>query len=493
VRETSKPLLARANEIAWALLFLLLPFTSAPLLRRLPGVNTVAPITLLPLLWLFLAWFLPYLARRGSLPRLGLPLLGFGLTALIASAYAHLIEVPSLKSRSLLSQEIPALLTLGLGIAYFLITAVGLQNKTRLESSIRWITVGGFLIVLWSLLQALVIWGFDGDFPTWMVELQDWVSLRKLYKTRVTGFAFEPSWLAHQLNLIYIPLWLGATLTKFSSFKFRVFRISLETFLLAGAVLSLVLSLSRVGLLAFLVVLGSLLVKYTWITIRQINARLIARYQTDEVSQRLARIGITMSLILISSLVFISAGLLIGYGLSQTDERLENLFDPEILTSDSLYDFTNKLAFAERVVYWGTGWEIFNDHPFLGVGLGNAGFYFPDKMPAFGWALWETTRLLFRLPSLPNIKSLWVRILTETGLIGFSFFLTWFTLLWFGSRHSYRSDDLMIRTVSLAGQLALIGFLVEGFSIDSFALPYLWTAAGLVTAGVQVYRQSLRT
>jgi hypothetical protein len=42
--------------------------------------------------------------------------------------------------------------------------------------------------------------------------------------------------------------------------------------------------------------------------------------------------------------------------------------------------------------------------------------------------------------------------------------------------------------VGLMGILVMIGFLIEGFSIDSFAMPYLWFSAGIVTAGFSILK-----
>lgn len=150
-----------------------------------------------------------------------------------------------------------------------------------------------------------------------------------------------------------------------------------------------------------------------------------------------------------------------------------------------------RFAFLERTVYWVTGWRIFNQFPFFGVGLGNAGFFFPEKVPSLGWSSPEIRDMLLRLSYLPNIKSLWVRLLAETGLAGFSTFLGWLYVVWRSARlmmHSKRSE---FRAIALAGQLSLIAFIAEGFSIDSFAMPYLWAMAGIVSAAGMVYRRSV--
>jgi hypothetical protein len=126
--------------------------------------------------------------------------------------------------------------------------------------------------------------------------------------------------------------------------------------------------------------------------------------------------------------------------------------------------------------------------------LGNAGFYFPDKMPSFGWELVEINNMFYRWPALPNIKSLWVRIPAETGLVGFGLFLGWFYLLWQSARLARSSadpgdkDHPLLNTLGWAGSFAWIAFLIEGFSIDSLALPYFWFAMALISA-VRTYER----
>jgi O-antigen ligase len=119
--------------------------------------------------------------------------------------------------------------------------------------------------------------------------------------------------------------------------------------------------------------------------------------------------------------------------------------------------------------------------------LGNAGFFFIEKMPAYGWALWETGQIFNHLSFIPNVKSMWMRLLAETGIIGFALFLTWAYVLWRAAQAARASREPTIRTIALAGQIVLLAYLVEGFSLDSFALPYLWVSLGILTAAADLH------
>ena len=50
--------------IAWAAVFILMPITSFPLLAHLAGGTSVAPAAFLPLIWVALFWFIPYLLKE---------------------------------------------------------------------------------------------------------------------------------------------------------------------------------------------------------------------------------------------------------------------------------------------------------------------------------------------------------------------------------------------------------------------------------------------
>ena len=54
---------------------------------------------------------------------------------------------------------------------------------------------------------------------------------------------------------------------------------------------------------------------------------------------------------------------------------------------------------------------------------------------------------------------------------------------------SLRSPDATLKTIALAGQLALLAYVFEGFSVDTFGLPYLFVMAGLVASAGMIYRQ----
>jgi O-antigen ligase len=156
-----------------------------------------------------------------------------------------------------------------------------------------------------------------------------------------------------------------------------------------------------------------------------------------------------------------------------------------------LITLAKKINIGERVVYWEFGWEVFNKYPILGVGLGNVGRFSEELLSPEAWKMGEVRKILLYGTTLPNTKNLWVRILSETGIVGFSFYMTWLIILWLSARKLCQNQDATIRTIGLTGQFALIAQIFEGFSLDTFALPFLWVTLGILISTISISRQPI--
>jgi len=470
------------RDWVWWLLILTMPITSMPVVINLVGSDTVGSPAVLLLGILVLGWLLPAWLLGKKQPKLVIPLLVFVLAALLSSVAAWFIEIPPYKDISVLRTELVALITLLIGVGFYLLTIQISVEKGKIEASLRWLNYAGILVIAWCLVQALAWRGFGG-YPQWMRDFHDLYSRGPLYNNRVTGFALEPSWLANQFNLLFLPFWFAASVKRWSAFKIKLFRYFLiEDALLAGGLLALFLSLSRVGLLATLLMVAFLLLRLnTWLIRfleRQLQDRNFLAHISSARRQRILNVFISVGL------AILYLGGLVGVGVifSRTDPRMKELFTFSFGDRNPLLEYADALNFSTRVVYWQAGWETFNDYPFLGVGLGNAGFFFPEKLDAFAWELVEVRDLVYRSGNLLNSKCLWVRILAETGVIGFALFAVWLLLMWKASDSLEKSVQPVYQMSGLMGKLLIIALIMEGFSVDSFALPYFWFSLGLITA-----------
>lgn len=441
------------------------------------------------------------------MPKESLPLIVFALAAVFSCALAFFIDVPSMKGKTVLDQEVRAVLTLALGLAFYLVVASFPQDEARFKGTLKWIHIGGVILILWSLGQGYFMVFTNGRLPGWYLSLQGLVSSKtpglKYIVYRLTGLAYESSWVSHQLVVLYFPLWIASSLQRFSVFKLRIWRLTLEDFLLAAGFMIFLFTSPRVSLIALFIV-GIFLF---WKLNRRIHHVLMqwveARWHVSAERAQLMRRSVSAAFAVVMLLVYVFGAGLSLYAIGKRDSRVGLLFKHPLSAEDvkGLLTFNEstyillgfRFAFGERITYWLTGFNIFNEYPWFGVGLGNSGFFFAQQMPVIGLASVEIRTIFYLNASLPNIKSLWFRLLSETGLVGFALFLAWMILLWRSSALSTKSTQPYIRLIALAGQLSLLAFIAEGFSIDSFAMPYLWIMAGLVSAAGLLSRREILT
>ncbi len=464
----------------WAAMIVLLPVTSMPLVVRLVGSDAVAAPSGLILLALLVGWLIPSWLRGGRLPLTAVPLVAFVGVALGVTLRAAFLDLPTFKGISSLRNSIQALLTLGVGVSFYLAGSAWGQRRDRLGWALRWLNWSGAVVILYCLLQA-GMWQFNHRYPQWMKDFHDLYSIGPLYRQRVSGFTLEPSWLANQLNLLFLPIWIGAVVTRHSAHRLRWGKWIAEDGLLLGGLAALGLSFSRVGLLAFFLLVGYGMLLWNVRLARNIQERWQRRQATDGQTRWVQGA-------VLGGMALVYAGALLGLGwvLSRLDPRMAQLFQFELGSENPFLRYANQLMFAARMVYWQAGWGVFAAHPWLGVGLGNAGFFLPDTLQGYAHGLFEVRDLLYRSGSLLNIKSIWVRLLAETGIVGFSVFLSWLVSLWFTTLGLVRQPDRQLRMIGWVGQLVILAYLVEGFSVDTFAFPYPWLTLGWVSGAALI-------
>ena len=112
--------------------------------------------------------------------------------------------------------------------------------------------------------------------------------------------------------------------------------------------------------------------------------------------------------------------------------------------------------------------------------------WLPQNLNDYAYRLIEVRNLLYRSSTLLNIKSLWIRILAETGIVGFIFFFIWYLRSLLGNITILRSSDKVKAAAAWMGCFTLIAFILEGFSLDTFALPYLWFSVGLAAGAREI-------
>lgn len=469
-------------DFTWKLLLVALPITSFPMLSKLFGGTSVAPLSFLPMVLLILIVVLPDFLKSKALPRQFQPLYVFFLIAILSIALAFLRELPSFRTIPIWRNAVEGLVTLLFGFGFYLVTIYCLRDQAQIRKALRWINLGGAIIILVAAAQYLSF-KITGAFPKILNSLQIIISASgRLYDGRATGLAFEPSWMAHQLNILYIPLWLGFTARKESVYSRGLFgKIPYESLLLAGGIISMFLSFSRIGWITVIVVFMYLLFRLANSLINRFLAQ--REKKTGKKQSRrqhlLAKMLLWFLLLIILLLLVFAAGLI----MRQLDPRMEQLFDVSLLQQYGIMGWASRLSFAERITYWQTALNVYVKYPIFGSGLGVAGYYYPEMIPSFGYQLPETLSVMLYDSFIPNAKNLWVRLLSETGIVGFSLFAAWVVVHWSNAKIvEKRKQSGLFKAMGLAGQLLIIALIVEGFSLDTFGLPYYWIGFGLIVA-----------
>ena len=489
-------------SLLWMLVLVGLPLTSFPLLNQLTNA-IVAPFSAIPLAVLLVVWLVPFLAGRGKFPAEVLPFLYFVLVVLAVSALAFFLDGYYVRELTFFDQTLRAIVTLGIGLSFYLVVSTLALQEKYLKQAFIFIYIGGFLLIVWTAIEVVMLRQVSRvqELPHWLTTIRSALAVQSpnvFYTNRVTGFAYEPSWFVRQFNLVLFPIWLSAVYQRKSVFKFRLWIFQVEDFLILGGLVVFGFSSPRIGLLAFLASLAFVGLLIFGRFHRQVFQWYLNRRKNRPTRTTWLRIALAGLMIVV--MFGVAAGALTGYivAASRWDSRYELLLEQVTtggldifpLTETRLIIMSRDLAFFERMIYWFAGWNIFNDYPF-GVGLGNAGFYFFENMHGLGMDSVEIRNLAYRAGYIPNTKNLWTRLLSETGFIGLAVFLVWLYILWRSAGLIRRSQAPLMKILGLAGQLFLLAYLVEGFSMDSFAMPYQWVMAGLISAGGLLARREL--
>ncbi len=148
----------------------------------------------------------------------------------------------------------------------------------------------------------------------------------------------------------------------------------------------------------------------------------------------------------------------------------------ESLLSDN--NLSNVARYGAQIA----AWNIFLDHPLLGVGYGMYGFYAPDYYPEEAWrsveiSMWATNGTGW---PWPPAHSLYARVLAELGGIGLlvyvALLISLFCAVW---RCGTTKDvDRMAERRILA--LTMFGIVLQGFNVDAFRIMPMWIIFALI-------------
>jgi O-antigen ligase len=175
------------------------------------------------------------------------------------------------------------------------------------------------------------------------------------------------------------------------------------------------------------------------------------------------------------------------------DYWLQITYEARKIGNRSLGGYFRFIGFGPRFVYWETAFRIFTQAPIFGVGLGNYTFHFQEMLPPVqvGHMPELITRIVPGEARIVTAKNFFARLLAETGILGTAAFISYLVSLIAGGLYLWLSKFSDEKFWGTGALLAIIAFLVDSFSYDSFAIPNPWVSFGIITAAVIVYTQKI--
>ncbi len=481
----------RLTRLLWALTLISLPITSFRYMPFMGAGTYVRPLALYPLAALLLVLFIMLWRREIRFPRLGsfTILTAFTLTAIAATALGAAFAPIELRGVEYWDRAIRAFVTLAIGLLFFVASAWMNQDEAQVKFSVRWLMVGLVGHIVWGAIQ---LYGLNFGYRAELREIQELFSVRGLVRNRrVSGFAFEPSWLAGQLAVLYLPWLVAQVLTTDyrqwlkNSLPNRL-RLLAAPILLFGALGTLLATYSRTGLVMVAVAMVVTVLVAGRRVLRSAWGWFLAGFRRETEKSRLAQIQAAATrafLIILAVAVFAGAGLFLA----------SRNYISSLWTSDmsDVWKYLSGASMGPRVGYVAGAISAFDTNPLTGVGLGASGFWIyqniPNELlmgePEIAQALAPNSGLF------PNPKNLYIRLLAETGLAGLALFMAfWLGILADGLAAVRRSSQLM-RFLGAAAVFTLVALSFYTISVDSFAMPELWINLGLL-AGVFAHQDN---
>lgn len=456
-------------KFLWAAALVTLPVASFRWFPFLGDDTLVRPMALYPLALLLPLLLIQWIRGERPFAWTGSAILlaVFTVAVLTAASFGVLIDPLPMRGQTYSGRVLRALVTLVIGLVFFISSAWMNRDEDEVRFTLKWLLVGFCLDLAWSGVQAVTFYTHLLK-KEMVTHWQLLFSMRELVKTnRVSGLAYEPAWLAGQIATTYLPVLFAAILTKTRITRLRW----LEPVLLALAALLLLATYSRGGILIGLgaavvtfLVFGRDLLRATWTWFFG--------------GFRGSALHLALRLGMIAVLIGVMVG---GVAFLSRKNYFRRLWES---TATNLNQYLIDINAGARSAYAVGAMGAYDQHPILGVGLGASGFWIYNNLPDWTQTtVPEIARQLDPTSKLyPNPKDLYVRLLAETGLVGFALFLI-FMLSSFGDALSLLRRGNFWYFLGIAGFFAWLAIALYNVTQDSFATPNIWVIPGIL-AGI---------
>jgi O-antigen ligase len=454
-------------DILWGLVLVTLPVTSFRYYPPVFGRTTIQPLALYPLAVLLpLALWLQWRKGQLHLPRQVTPLVAFLLFALFATLAGGFFAPIPFRSAEYWARAFRGWASLAFGLAFFLTAILMSRKQEDFTPALKWLYAGFIATILWGTVQAIAI--NTPLLPNSLVQkVQTSFSLRPTVKRRISGFAYEPAWLADQIVILYFPWLVAGLLGGVRQLKHKW----LEPILFAAGLVLLFLAYSRSGLFSAIIVITLVFLLTGRHHIKHALDWLISPFKGGNLLGKGLRLAIVVGLVGLMAVT--------GIWLSRF-QYFANLWQASM--DEGLVNYVIENNAGSRLADNAAGFRTFELSPWSGVGIGGSELYLADQYPE--WALSELPELSRLLSpdsnAIPNVKNLYLLLLAETGLPGFWLFTAFYFSILGGVIHLLRNSRKLNRYIGTAGLFIWLAVALRNFTQDSFTFPVMWVSLGMI-------------
>jgi O-antigen ligase len=412
--------LARTEHLLWTLLLLAVPISATPLLPF--GSGTLArPLAALPaaLLLLVAAFRMLILHQKPVLAPAGFPLLAIFMAYILVSGLVLASMAPPgmFKGQTPMDSFLRALVTLVMGLAFYVTARLNIRSDGDIRHALGCLFIGMSASIAFAAIQIAAIVA-QGETLRAVQAITDLFAVHyDGLKSRAQGMTFEPSWLASQIIVFLMPALIASSISR-QDFAGVPAGRGHRLRLLSGfaiALSGLLCSGSRFGLvsIALFLALGGLL--------------------AAKRGHMMAAAGLFLVLMAGGGGLAVMSGIGAGAGAAYVVGPVSYLADSANLDnagSDVAADVSDTLTVAARIAAAEAAGTMWLDHPLFGVSLGNDYRYFGKYAPDWAFTTGIFTQgakegegwLDPNSPEKGNAKNFFLRLLAETGLVGFVLF-----------------------------------------------------------------------
>jgi O-antigen ligase len=423
------------------------------------------------------------LKQKAKLSRRGFaPLSLFFSYILISGLFLVSDQPPFLfKGQEPIDSLLRAILTLAVGLVFYLVACLQIRTAVDIRRTIRLLFFGMCASILLAAFQAFAL-AIGGSALRMAQVTTDLFAVHyQNLQGRAQGMAFEPSWLATQIVVLMVPALIAANVSKQECVSVARQKHH-GLYLIFGytvAIIGLLAAGSRFGLIAIVTMLIT-------------NSFLAARR-----GRVLGAIALLVVLSAGGAGLYVMSDLGTGAGSSYVLGPVIYLAgnnDLDVSRPDASAALTNTLALASRVAGMQAAASMWIDHPLFGVSFGNNfrffGRYAPDWVfltDAFTQGNREVVGWLDPYaPEKGTARNMMLRLLSESGLVGFVLFGVFLVgQIFRGPAHDSYHAYFRIGT-AMALALAF-------FNLDTFVDPFLWIPVAICSAMSALPVQSAST